>query len=320
MAQRHGLGEGSGLIHVPNHFKNPLSTADKTATDMDAEAVVDSFSSLEVADLGDHKTVVVGIDFGTTYETCPHFSWAATNSSGGASRYSGVAWAVLEQAEWKPHVIANWPRPGLEGGVLTSPKVPSLVSYAQNDGTGHISWGFNAERPLHEWFKIQLDPSHDHAKKRGITPNSIATSEEAERTTVDYLRALWTHAESTLRGEMQGKGHRGYTFAVVLTVPAMWTLSAKEKTKSLALKAGIPGPIMMISEPEAAAIAAFQRLAAEDKLKVGRLPDLGTPCRSTTLTQHHHQEGDVFVVCDAGGGTVVSSHRHQVNDGSRRIR
>lgn len=241
---------------------------------MDAEAVVDSFSNLEVADTSGPKTVVVGIDFGTTYETCPHSSCTETNSSGDTSRYSGVAWAVLEEAEWKPHVIANWPGSELEGGVLNSPKVPSLVSYPQNDGTGPILWGFNAEHPLHEWFKIQLDPSHDHAKKRGITSNSIATSDEAERTTVDYLRALWTHTESTLRGEMQARRHREYTFAVVLTVPAMWTLSAKEKTKSLALRAGIPGPIMMISEPEAAAIAAFQRLAAEDELQVGRLPDL----------------------------------------------
>lgn len=68
-----------------------------------------------------------------------------------------------------------------------------------------------------------------------------------------------------------------------LTVPAIWSELAKEKTLKACKNAGITSEsdIMIVSEPEAAAIYALHG-----------------------LDPHGLQTGDTFVLCDAGGGTV----------------
>ncbi|KAL9032255.1 MAG: hypothetical protein Q9180_006605 [Flavoplaca navasiana] len=69
----------------------------------------------------------------------------------------------------------------------------------------------------------------------------------------------------------------------VLTIPAIWTDTARNKTKAAAEGAGM-GPaneLYLISEPEAAAVWAFHEMAPWGLKKE-----------------------ETFVVCDAGGGTV----------------
>jgi molecular chaperone DnaK (HSP70) len=68
----------------------------------------------------------------------------------------------------------------------------------------------------------------------------------------------------------------------VLTVPAIWTDKAKELTVQAATRAGMENLVLM-TEPEAAATYC------------------ATLCAETDL-----REGDIFLVCDAGGGTVVT--------------
>lgn len=216
---------------------------------------------------------------------CPRFFRATANDCYDAPGYSGVSWAIFDQADWKVELITTWPRSGLAGDTQTSPKVPSLVSYAPDGRPGLVSWGFAAKDPFVDWFKLQLDPSHEHARKRNTIHGNASACREAERTTVDYLQALWMHAEETIRAHMPpGEGPSQHIFRVVLTVPAMWELSAKEKTKSLALRARIPGPIMMINEPEAAAIAGFRQLAenkysfeVQQPVSLGHIASLNNP-------------------------------------------
>lgn len=264
MAQQTGLLGSSDLI--PIDCETPLPVASDGAMAMDTRTIVDAFPGLELADTTTNtegpKTIVVGIDFGTTYG--PMFSL---------------------QADWKVQLINTWPRSGLDGDTHISPKVPSLVSYVPDGRPGPISWGFAAKDPSVDWFKLQLDPSHEHARKRNTIHGNASGSREAERTTVDYLQALWTHAEETIRAQMPpGARPLQHIFRVVLTVPAMWEPSAKEKIKSLALRAGIPGPVMMINEPEAAAIAGFRQLAenqysfeVRQTVSLGHIPSLNNP-------------------------------------------
>ena len=69
----------------------------------------------------------------------------------------------------------------------------------------------------------------------------------------------------------------------VLTVPAIWSDKAKELTRQAALTAGIKREnLTLITEPEAAALYC------------------ATLCNEVDL-----QPGDRFMICDAGGGTVV---------------
>jgi hypothetical protein len=70
----------------------------------------------------------------------------------------------------------------------------------------------------------------------------------------------------------------------------------------------------MVTEPEAAAIYAARYLKLEmqkDFLKVLPLLDM--------ICEHAYSDdkpGECFVLCDAGGGTVVSSHMNQGQFGS----
>lgn len=71
----------------------------------------------------------------------------------------------------------------------------------------------------------------------------------------------------------------------VITVPAIWSDSAKKKTEDAAIRAGMGNEhhLELLSEPESAAIYTFKHLdTANSQIK----------------------PGDRIVVCDAGGGTV----------------
>ena len=70
----------------------------------------------------------------------------------------------------------------------------------------------------------------------------------------------------------------------VLTVPAIWTEKAIDLTKTAAVRAGIPEEdLVLVTEPEAAALYC------------------STLCHEVDLN-----DKDRFLICDAGGGTVVS--------------
>ena len=71
----------------------------------------------------------------------------------------------------------------------------------------------------------------------------------------------------------------------ILTVPAIWSDSAKKKTEDAAIRAGMGNEngLELLSEPESAAIYTLKNI-------------------DTTRSQV--RVGDRIVVCDAGGGTV----------------
>lgn len=105
----------------------------------------------------------------------------------------------------------------------------------------------------------------------------------------DYLRLLWQHALSNMKRNLGEAMVEGLAFQVVCTVPAVWSTNAVNKMRTAAQDAGITThrfagatTLEFVSEPEAAALATFEDLKARPNI----------------------QEGDTFVVCDAGGGTV----------------
>ena len=99
----------------------------------------------------------------------------------------------------------------------------------------------------------------------------------------DYLTALRKHAEQVLRYKVPESALRGTPIQYIITVPAVWSDLAQEKTRKCAEKAGMgdAAGLQIVSEPEAAAIYALD-----------------------AMDPHHIQIGDTFVLCDAGGGTV----------------
>ncbi|PMD40386.1 actin-like ATPase domain-containing protein [Hyaloscypha variabilis F] len=199
--------------------------------------------------LNDRK-LVVGIDFGTTF--------------------SGVAWAETRRSDYQS-LVEIWPaNVGTHEG-MSSPKVPTELRYTPKG----IEWGFQIP-PLvdrNQWFKL------------GLSDGQTATGQQksSEELTTDYLTKLCEHLMYTLDQKLGASILRTIPIEFCLTVPAIWSEVAKEKTLKACQKAGLKSDseILLVSEPEAAAIYALQG-----------------------LDPHGLKIGETFILCDAGGGTV----------------
>ncbi|KXX73604.1 Chaperone protein DnaK [Madurella mycetomatis] len=210
------------------------------------------------------RKIIVGIDFGTTY--------------------SGVAWAETQRPDRRVAITA-WPisRTSREGE--SSDKVPTKLRYNGDN----VEWGFSI--PVHatpdqiiEWFKLDLDPS---LQSMGAAVSGAAArgGRNVDKLVTDYMSALGDHLMYTLREKLGEGVVRSTPLEFVVTVPAIWSDLAKDKTKQACQRAAglsaTGSPIHLVSEPEAAAIYALHG-----------------------LDPHGLQVGDSFVICDAGGGTV----------------
>lgn len=198
--------------------------------------------------------------------------------------YSGASWAI-NAGKKTIRTVNDWPNSGAST-VTTSEKVASKISY-QNCKPNH--WGFTVksnEQSL-SWFKLLLDPKNKVIRGSDKVVDTLrqleALNKAPEDVAADYLSKIWQYTKDDIRK------HRGddwadiYTVRAVLTVPAIWSDSAKDRTLRIAHKAGLPDSVSLVSEPEAAALAVLREKKEE-----------GEPLHI----------GDCFVVCDAGGGTV----------------
>ncbi|KAF5561842.1 Hsp70 family heat shock protein [Fusarium phyllophilum] len=196
--------------------------------------------------------------------------------------YSGVAYCFCSSSG-KPDVVPVVDWLGLEG--RTQPKVPTAILYEPKDSTkfkwgGQVNWRDDHVRGV----KLLLDPQQT---RPAYLPSSNFKSEmkklpkDVIDVAADFMGAMYNHALEKIATRVP----RGYLDLCqkdfVLSVPAVWSDMAKESTMQAAQKAGI-FPVAVIKEPEAAALYTF--MSQERALS--------------------NKEGDCFVVCDAGGGTV----------------
>lgn len=133
-------------------------------------------------------------------------------------------------------------------------------------------------------MKLLLDPRQQlpaYVAGVDLRGHLRRTGKDAQTVVADYLTELWKHARAQLERRY---GHCFITTTkmdVVLTVPAVWSDAAKDATLRAAERAGMGSSIMMISEPEAAAVYTLK-----------------------SIQPNHLRPGNNFIVCDAGGGTV----------------
>jgi molecular chaperone DnaK (HSP70) len=150
-------------------------------------------------------------------------------------------------------------------------------------------WGYQIKEleERHEWFKLELDPSQSRVQSSLATryPSDYALPPSydvpCERLVTDYLTALRESAETYLLEKLGEVVLRTTPREWIITIPAMWSESARAKTMSCAENAGMGsgGTLHIISEPEAAAMYVLQ-----------------------AMEPHSMNIGDTFIVCDAGGG------------------
>ena len=202
-------------------------------------------------------------------------------------RYSGVAWALSTKPK-DIEIISDWDSEIDHNS--DSAKVPTKIAYSRYGNVS--SWGFDLEpkdRQL-SWFKLLLC---DETKRRAASQREFLDKLESDVAALqktpldvvaDYLHKLWTHATEALQSKIGPELFDQLPIKLVLTVPAIWDHQAQELTREAAERAGLRSRVNveleMVSEPEAAARYVLSETLA---LKVG----------------------DAFVVCDAGGGTVV---------------
>ncbi|KAE8356132.1 actin-like ATPase domain-containing protein [Aspergillus coremiiformis] len=190
--------------------------------------------------------------------------------------YSGFAWSLTGVHD-EIEVVAEWPG----GGNRTTPKVPTTVCY---EG-GKIRWGHETRscNKVISGAKLLLDESQNTSyapsieSRKLLIQNRISPSDAV----ADYLERLICHGKEILHRRF-GDAFNSMGIQYMLTVPAVWSDKAKNATLLAGLSAGISASdVSLISEPEAAALYCLN-----------------------TIHTNTVQNGDVVVVCDAGGGTV----------------
>ncbi|KAL0094565.1 hypothetical protein J3Q64DRAFT_1858417 [Phycomyces blakesleeanus] len=197
--------------------------------------------------------------------------------------YSGCSCVYVNDGVDEIFDITAWPRPG--GSSYA--KVPTACLYA-HDSKKLIAWGHDAIRKandvnnkdiLVERFKLLLDSRIPASVKlpHGLKPLDVIA---------DYLTEFNKYIHDCFKRKF-GVIYNKEKFRYCLTVPAMWDDYAKSLMREAAIRADIvtrldnPNRLVLTSEPEAAA------LYCEKKSEQFKLTD-----------------GQRFLVCDAGGGTV----------------
>ena len=233
------------------------------------------------------SSFVIGIDFGTTYSGA---AYCAFNSSG-AVRGSLVEMRNIANTI---SVVKTWPN---QTNFFTE-KTPTALAYTQEPPT----WGWSVKAtddPRVEFFKLGLEEDaalHYSARSRNsetvlggylADPNWTHPKLPEKRAihyATDYLSRLNHHLSTQVFVNRFGANFlQNQQLSYVITVPAIWSDKAKELTRKAAVMAGIRSEsLTLITEPEAAALYC------------------ATLCDEVDLGP-----GDRFLICDAGGGTVV---------------
>jgi hypothetical protein len=177
----------------------------------------------------------------------------------------------------RPETIQNWPG-NPRGGIAD--KVDTKISY---DAAGQVgAWGFMVDASLNsnnqrceELFKLYLDPDFQD-------PYEGAPSfQEARTWFTDYLSCIYRAVARHLNDTIPKFASKHVEFR--FSVPTTWKNPAMiAETEQLIRNAGFGSGSSnhtvenALTEAEAAAVYA---------------------------SKQHYEEGDVFLVCDAGGGT-----------------
>jgi len=238
--------------------------------------------------------LVIGIDFGTTFTGV-----AYAHSLAGNTRDISRTQAELSVIADKVMVIKSWPMTNMQ----ISEKTPTVLAYENGELD---AWGGRVRlghQTTVQYFKLGLqEGTGNHYRRPGADDidrisllggflndpdwrHSDLPNKRAVDYAGDYLRAVREYVLNTVLPRQLGTEIlRNENISYALTVPAIWTDNAKDLTKRAAGLAGIPMEnLVIITEPEAAALYC-----------------------ATSFRDVQLKEGDRFLICDAGGGTVVN--------------
>ena len=234
--------------------------------------------------------LVIALDFGTTF-TGVAYAHSTTD-------LSNITTLSPEQIRDKITVVKNWPN----AQNYYSDKTPTSLAYQDGEV---IAWGGKV-KPSHTIkisnFKLGLQQgiaTHyfpNDSTSTGpsllegfLTDSNWRHSSLPNKSPVDFAADYIKQVRNFVLTEVLPKDFGSAFLAnqrikYILTVPAIWTDKAIDLTKTAAVRAGIPeADLILVTEPEAAALYC------------------STLCHEVDL-----KDKDRFLICDAGGGTVVN--------------
>lgn len=228
---------------------------------------------------------IIAIDFGTTY-------------TGVAYAHSKECFTPKYVFEGLIAVVNDWPN----ASFTYREKTPTTIAYRNGE---LISWGAERIKSSNSTqirnFKLGLEEESRKHYFPSSYPESLSalagypadgTWNYGERRPVDfvtdYLKAVLQYLmEKSLLREYGQEFLASQHMKYVLTVPVIWSDRAKSLFKTAAILAGIPQTdLQLVAEPEAAALYS------------------SISCGDVNL-----KDGDRFLICDAGGLTVVLHYR-----------
>lgn len=233
--------------------------------------------------------IIIAIDFGTTFTGVAYFY------SGGISEAPKDERDAKKTAE-TVNVIRNWPNVSAQ----YMEKTPTIIAY----NTDPPTWGATV-KPQHEpqvsRFKLGLEPNvprhygyHADSGDQSIYgKHPSIPGKEAVDFTTDYLKCIRDFVHNKfLPSQFGAQFLSNRRISYVMTVPAIWKDAAKALTRRAAsLAFGVSNDeLILVPEPEAAALFC------------------ATTCQEVDLN-----DGDQFLLCDAGGGTVVFNLPYTLN-------
>ncbi|XP_033753962.1 heat shock 70 kDa protein 12B-like [Pecten maximus] len=240
----------------------------------------------------DSKTLLVAaIDFGTTFSGYA-FSTTADYKDNPLRIHSNQAWVA-------------------GGASLLSLKTPTCLLLDKHENL--VSFGYEAENTYSDItlegkeadfyyfqrFKMKLYENSELSKTT-VVEDVTGKTLNALDVFAKSISALKTHLMGTLKN--MGTSITPIEIKWVLTVPAIWSDTAKQFMRSAAVQAGIPGKQLKIAlEPEAASL--YCQHLPLDKL-TGSEPGF-----SVTKT------GTKYMVIDLGGGTADITVHEKLDGG-----
>ncbi|XP_033726267.1 heat shock 70 kDa protein 12A-like [Pecten maximus] len=224
--------------------------------------------------------LVAAIDFGTTY--------------------TGYAYSTRYEFQKDPLKI-NLMMLNAESTRLSSQKAPTCVLF-KPDETFH-SFGYEAEDNFNElymdgdhkdWFffrRFKMDLYKANVKRTQV----LKTLDGKKMSAMKVISAVIAYLKSHLLIKINDRAIDISESEIrwVLTVPAIWSDSAKQMMREAAEKAKIPrDQLLIVLEPEAASILC-KHLSAVQLLSI-----------DSTKRDETFQSGSRYLVLDAGGGTI----------------
>ncbi|KAL4928281.1 Hsp70 family protein [Aspergillus undulatus] len=225
---------------------------------------------------------IVGLDYGTTFSSVSYIKFDPANPPKTLRGH---------QIDY----ICDWPH---AGNLWRSPDVPSENWYLENK----FLWGYNAREAIMgieneelnyknriiQCAKLLLSENQQDTKglQEDLTRTLHRAGKNHQDVIRDYIRELLLHSKSYL--ERIEAFDEDCEVEIVFCTPAGWTAKAIRDMQRIVLDAaqeitfGNLSPLYILNEPEAAAAYILEALPGRKDLETG----------------------DVFIVCDAGGGTV----------------